>query len=366
MTTTAPPTAKVPATAKANPLAGLLAGALAKGGVTNDEIPTFGLHLSTGIPNLDYIISGKYRGGGFQSGRMIEIAGPPSAGKTLIAQHVMKEAQKLGGAANFRDHERTFDPNLYESFGGDITPGIFTYSRPRSFEESIDGAVDWMESIRSAKVIPFEAPLVCVFDSLAAMVPAEKLDREVVKNGKTTKADPGAAMNMRQKVALATATSQEFPAFATFVEENNILAIFLNQIRTKPGVTYGDPRYTPGGDSMPFYASVRMWLNATRMVDKATRQVIGQSVTAETVKNKTHKPFQKQDFIFKFKEDGTGFIDIIDTMIGHLLEIKLIPQAGAYIVWDGKNRHRAELVRMLTSDPTGLDQLIDIAEKGTN
>lgn len=334
-------------------LAAALAGALQKGGVKNDSAPTYGLHLSTGVPNLDYIISGKYRGGGFQSGRVIEIAGPPSAGKTLLAQHVMKEAQKAGGAANFRDHERTFDQNLFQRFGGDITPGPFTYSRPRSFEESIDGAIDWMEAIRNADVIPFEAPLVCVFDSLAAMVPAEKLERG------------DKAANMREKVALATATSQELPAFSTFVEENNILAIFLNQIRTKPGVAYGDPRYTPGGDSLPFYASVRMWLD--RSMHKVNKEVVGQTITAETVKNKTHRPFLKEDFIFKFHKDGTGYIDVAASMIEHIGAQKLADlgiQQGAWFTWEGKRiQGKQNFLDALNADPQIIDKLIDIAEQ---
>ncbi len=341
-------------------IANALAGALAKGGVKSDEAPTYGLHLSTGIPSIDHQVSGHYRGGGFQSGRIIEIAGPPSAGKTLIAQHVMKEAQRMGGAAAFHDHERTFDQDLFASFGGDITPGVFTYKRPRTFEGSIDSAVDWMTAIRSADVIPFEAPLVCVFDSLAAMVPAEKLVRsdgkEVVQDGK--------GANMREKVGLAVATSQELPAFATFVEENNILAIFLNQIRTKPGVTYGDPRYTPGGDALPFYASVRIFLS--RSIDKEGKEVVGQTITAETVKNKTHRPFLKENFTFKFKEDGTGYIDVAASMVDHIGSARLTElgiQGGAWFTWEGQRiQGKANFIAALNADPANMDKLIAIAE----
>jgi protein RecA len=344
-------------------LAAALAGALEKGGVKSDTAPTYGLHLSTGIPSIDFQVSGMYRGGGFQSGRIIEIAGPPSAGKTLIAQHVMKEAQLAGGAAAFHDHERTFDENLFASFGGNIEPGIFTYKRPRTFEGSIDDAVDWMRAIRNAKVIPFEAPLVCVFDSLAAMVPAEKLVRS---DGKEVAQD-GKGANMREKVGLAVATSQELPAFATFVEENNILAIFLNQIRTKPGVTYGDPRYTPGGDALPFYASVRIFLS--RSMDKNGKEVVGQTITAETVKNKTHRPFLKEQFVFKFREDGTGYIDVAASMVEHIGATKLDavgvqPGKGQWFTWDGKKiQGKENFIAAVNADPQGIEKLIDIAEQ---
>lgn len=341
-------------------LAAALASALEKGGVKNDAVQTYGLLLSTGLPSIDYILSGKYRGGGLQSGRIHEIAGPPSSGKTLLAQHVMKEAQQHGGAAAFHDHERTFDQDLFASFGGDISPGIFTYKRPRTFEESIDQAIDWMEAIRKADVIPFEAPLVCVFDSFAAMVPAEKMDRE----GKDAAKAHGQAANMRQKVSLATASSQELPAFSNFVEENNICAIFLNQIATKPGVAYGDPRYTKGGDSLPYYCSTRTWL--ARKMDRDGKEVVGQTVTAETIKNKTHRPFLKEDFSFKFKPDGTGYIDVVASMVDHIGAQKLTAlgiQGGAWFTWEGKRiQGKDNFLAELNADPTSIEKLIDIAE----
>jgi recombination protein RecA len=335
-----------------------LAGALSKGGVKSDAAPEYGLFLSTGVPNVDKAISGHYRGGGFRSGRVIEIAGPPSAGKTLLASSCMVAAQKAGGAAAFHDHERTFDQNLAVGFGLDVSEGVWTYKRPRSFEDSIDKAIDWMQSIRDAKVIPFEAPLVCVFDSLAAMVPAEKLDRKPGKDG-----EMGAA-NMRQKVSLSVATSQELPAFNTYVEENNILAIFLNQIRTKPGVAFGDPRYTPGGDSMDFYASARVWLRANKL-KKAADDLSspGQLVTAETVKNKTYRAWLQAEFIFKYRDDGSGYIDVVDTMIGHLLALGKLETAGAYIIWEGKKMYRPGLLLLLNQDVAkSIEMLTDLAE----
>lgn len=335
-------------------LAASLAGALAKGGVKSDEIRDIGCHLSTGVPNVDFIISGKYQGGGFKSARMVEIASPASAGKTLLAQHVIKEAQKAGGAGAFHDHERTFVPALFERFGGSIEPGIWTYRRPRTFEESLDQAVDWMSTIRKADVIPFEAPLVCVFDSLAAMVPAADMER-----------DRSQSKNMKEKLALATVTSQEFPAFNAFLEENNILAIFLNQMRMKPGVTHGDPRYTPGGEAPFFYDAVKLYLGRSMNKDDKTdkKLVTGQTVRVETVKNKTHRPFLKTQFEFKFNADGTGYIDVIDSMVGHLMDLGLLEMSGAYIVWEGKKLYRSQLVPALNANfDESLAKLIAIGE----
>jgi recombination protein RecA len=336
-------------------LANALAGALKKAKVTSDEQKDIGCYLSTGLPNVDHVISGRYYGGGFKSSRIVEIASPASAGKTLLAQHIILEAQRAGGAGAFHDHERTFDQALAERFGIDISPGIFTYKRPRSLEGSFNAAIDWMSAIRDAKVIPFEAPLVCVFDSAAAMVPAAMIERDM-EGGR----------NMRDKLSQATAFSQELPAFNTFVEENNILAIFLNQMRKDPTVTHGDPRKTPGGEAMFFYDAVKVYLG--RSLDRENKadkkEVTGQTIRFETVKNKTHRPFQKTEFKFKFNEDGTGYIDKVETMVDHLRELGKLETAGAYIVWEGKKLYKSALLPILNQDPDIMKRLTDIAVNG--
>lgn len=332
--------------------ANALASALSKAGVSQDEQQDLGMFLSTGVPNVDYALSGKYVGGGLKSSRIFEIAGPESSGKTLIAQHIMREAQRAGGAAAFHDHERTFDPNLAQSFGLDTSDGVFTYKRPRTFEESLDQAIDWMTAIRESGAIPFEAPLAIVFDSLHAMVPAAMTDHDTAKG-----------RNMKDKLSLATATSSELPAFALFCEENNVIAIFLNQLRTKPAVMYGDPRYTPGGSSLDFYASARVFLDRKMMrLDKPPYTTIGQEVTADVIKNKVHKPFEKASWKFKFKDDGTGFIDKVESMVDHLHDRKLLEQSGAYFVWEGKKLYKSQLVKQLSSEPDAMDKLIAIAQ----
>ena len=328
-----------------------LAAALSKGGYKSDEIKDIGCYLSTGMPNLDWTLSGKYRGGGFKSARMVEIASPASAGKTLIAQHVIKEAQKAGGAGAFHDHERTFVPALFERFGGKINGGEWTYKRPATFEESLDSAVTWMELIRNADVIPFEAPLVVVFDSLASMVPHAELER-----------DRSQSKNMKEKLSLATATSQELPAFNHFLEQNNILAIFLNQMRIKPGAMGKDPRYTPGGEAPFFYDAVKMYLGRTVHKDKSGN-VTGQTVRSETVKNKTYRHGVKTSFEFKYLEDGTGYIDVIESMLMHLRDIGKLETSGAYVVWDGKKKYLGPLAAELNKDyEASLERLIDMAE----
>lgn len=336
-------------------IANRLAAALKKDKVVSDTIRDVDCWLSTGVPNVDHIISGRYSNGGFKSSRIVEIAGPASSGKTLLAQHVIKEAQRAGGAGAFHDHERSFMPHLFERFGGSVEPGIWTFKRPRSLEESFDQAIDWMRSIRGASVIPFEAPLVCVFDSAAAMVPAAMLERDMSKG-----------RNMRDKLSQATAFSQELPAFNTFIEENNILAIFLNQIRKDPTVTHGDPRKTPGGEAMFFYDGVKIYLGRTINKDnkKDTKEVTGQTVRVETVKNKTHRPFQRTSFEFKFLDDGTGYIDVVDTMLGHLKQMGKIETAGAYMIWEGKKLYQSQVLEKIKNDTDVMKRLVEMAERG--
>jgi len=328
-----------------------MAAALAKGGIVSKQKKTNELYLTTGLPHLDYALSGRWVGGGIKSGRMCEFAGPPSSGKTLTAQYVMMAAQRAGGIAAFHDHEETFMPHLFESFGGDARPGKLTMEEPRSFEESIDKAVDWMTLARESEIIPPEAPMVVVFDSLHSMVPAANLER-----------DRSNAANMREKLALAQATASELPAFAKFVSEQNCVAIFLNHLKTKPGVVYGDPRYTPGGEAIDFYSSIRLFLSRRMLKDAKTKEVNGQIITAEAVKNKTYQPFKKADWVFKLK-DGVGYIDVIESMLMALKDMGKLNVSGAYIEWEGKKKYLGPLAEELNLTPDeSMQKLIAIAE----
>lgn len=332
-------------------IAAKAAASLSKVGIQSATQKDLGLYLSTGVPNVDYIVSGYWRGGGLKTSRIYEIAGPAAAGKTLLAQHVMKEAQMTGGLAAFHDHEGTFEPELFKRFGGYTDEGLFSLQTPRSFEESLDTAIDWMKNIRDNEIIPFESPLVVVFDSLAMMVPHANLER-----------DKSVSANMRERLALSQACSSELPALQTFVRENNAIAIFLNHLKEKPGVINGDPRYTPGGSMVDFVSSARLWLR--NVAERDGTEVIGKKISMETFKNKTYRDKLKTSWLFKFDEDNKGYIDVIDTMVGFLMEHKVLEMSGAYIVWDGKKKYRKQLVPELQQTPEeSLELLVQIAEK---
>lgn len=297
--------------------------------------------LSTGFVPLDHAISGKYVGGGLPGGRIIEIFGPPSAGKTAISTNVMINAQRAGGIAMFFDHERSFDSRLAERMGLDLTPGRWIFRTPKTFEESIANAMNFATKARQLKLISKEAPIVIVFDSLAAMVPQSKMEKEVT------------ALNMNDNTALARATAAVFPALAQRAEEDNITIIFLNQMRTKIGVMFGDPTTTPGGNAPEFYASVRIKLGRSQLTQGTgdAKVRIGQRIGAECVKNKVSRPFRKVEWDFLFSEDGTGYFDVVGSTIDYLVGKGILKSDRGRVTWiDGKSPYRKELIEKITSE----------------
>lgn len=309
--------------------------------------------VDTGYPPLNKAVSGSYDKG-LPSGRIIEIFGPSSAGKTAIATEAMISAQKMGGIAAFSDHERSFKLTLSVRRGLDTTPGKWIYRKPKTFEEGVGEMFKAVRTIRGANVIKPEAPIVWVFDSLASMIPASVWE----------KIEKGEPLKMNDKLALASLTSQQFPAIAVFAEEYNVCVIFLNQIRMDPGVTYGNPEKTPGGKAPPFYASVRIQLGATRLTKTVEGEPVmtGSEIKARCIKNKVNRPYLSTKWRFSFRDDGTGYFDTNASLAQLAIEKKLInvPTKGWY-EWEGKNYRLADLVALFDNDKASqskLNQLI--------
>ena len=298
-------------------------------------------YLSTGFKPLDHAISGKYEGGGMPVGRIVEMFGPSSCGKTAIATMVMKNAQAAGGFAMFMDHERSFEPRLAKQLGLNTARGTFFHEVPETFEGSVTYAIKTAKDARDNKIIPDNAPIVIVFDSLAAMVPKSKMAKEIDEQG------------MNDSLALAKACAAVFPVLALYAEKYQILFLVLNQIRLKPGVVYGDPETTPGGESPRFYASVRIRLGAKKIVDGTgdSKEMTGQEITAKCVKNKTYRPFMTAKWDFRFREDGSGYFDVTGSMLSFLIDEKILPSAGARVTWtDGKSYYRKALAEMIDKE----------------
>lgn len=320
--------------------------------------------LDTGIPELNNALSGRFDGG-FPVGRMVEIFGPESCGKTFLATMAMIAAQEAKGVAGFCDHERSFDVKMARDLGlSTELDGTWIYKRPITFEESIDTAIMAATTIRENKLIPDDAPIVWVFDSVPSMIPIEVMFTKDSK-GKLKRREAG-DHNMRTKLALAAATSVHYPILSQFAEDNNMLCLMLNQIRLDPTVIHGNPEKTPGGNAGKFYPSIRISLGRT-MIDnglKGTRrEIYGQNIAANCVKNKVTRPYCKAEWPVMFNADGPGcHVDLISAMVDYLIKLGEIPLSGGWITWEGKKTHRPTLIKLLKSTMSEADAVAKLKD----
>ncbi|HFP9309493.1 TPA: recombinase RecA [Raoultella ornithinolytica] len=326
-----------------SPLASLLKKSI--GG--NDEIQKVQWWVDTGYPPLNKAVSGEYDGG-LPCGRIVEIFGPPSAGKTYLATRAMVSAQKQDGIAVFLDHENSFDVDLAIKNGlnADEDEGTWVYKQPDTFEDAIDITGRILLEVRKNKLIPDEAPIVIVYDSLASMVPRQKFEKfEKMADGTAKDKDE---LNMNDNTALARATSANLPTLAKWAQKYNACLIFLNQVRTKMGVMFGDPTTSPGGDSPKFYSSVRIKLGGGQLKEGSER--VGQRVTAECVKNKVAPPFQKCEWNFYFDPDRG--LDVVESLVEYMLENGYLPKGASGRVEIGDKKYtKSQIVEMYRSKP---------------
>lgn len=292
--------------------------------------------LTTGFAPLNKIISGDYDDG-MPWGRIVEMFGPASCGKTAIATALMAEAVNQGGFAMFMDHERSFDIGLARDIGLDDDSGRFVHLKPKTLEESFMRALNTAVQIRDKGLIPEDAPIVAVFDSLAAMVPQSKMTKELDE------------MTMADSLALAKATSTVLPVVKMRAEDCNMLVLILNQVRENP-TGYGDALRTPGGRAPAFYADVRISLKASALKEGSAKTRVGQTITAECIKTKLTAPFQKTEWDFLFREDGSGEFDIIGGLIDEACNIGVLKKKGAYISHKGKSHYRKALKEIVNKE----------------
>ncbi|MDX5412858.1 MAG: hypothetical protein LPK02_07400 [Rhodobacterales bacterium] len=320
-----------------------LASAIGK----NDAPTKVKTWLNTGHPLLNDAISGSYHGG-LPVGRMVEMFGPPSCGKTAIATEAMICAQRMGGVAMFFDHENSFDVGLAESMGLDPN-GRWVFKAPDTFEQSVHAASKAARHIREKGLIDPKAPIIVVFDSLASMVPRSKMEKEVDEH------------NMNDKLALPAATSAAFPVLAKMSEKDQWTPMFLNQIRDNVS-GYGEKHKTPGGNAPEFYASVRIALKRTKKTKGtgSTKVINGQTIEAEVVKNKVHRPFERCKWDFMFTETGEGKFDPVGSVLDHLIDLNILERKGARVTWEGKSLYRDDIVARIeeTGDRLALYSLL--------
>lgn len=317
-----------------------LAAALEKSIGANSDKQQVKNFLNTGYPPLNKIISGRYDGG-IPCGRITEMYGPSSSGKTAIATKLMISAQQAGGVAMFCDHERSFAVDMAVKWGMSDKFPQWIYKQPRTWEESNMQAAKAAQTIRQSDAIDKNAPIIVVFDSVAAMIPKSMLEKELDE------------LNMNDTTALARVTSTTLKVMAQFAEEQNITLLYLNQIRTKPGVVYGDPTTTPGGGAMEFFATTRIALARKKIMegDGKDKEMTGQIITCKGVKSKLTRPFQEAKMRFMFADDGSGYFDVAGSLLDFLIEAEILPPTGARVTWtDGKAYYRKALLEKIEAE----------------
>lgn len=253
------------------------------------------------IPSGSILLDEALGIGGYPRGRIIEMYGPESSGKTTLALHAIAEAQKLGGIAAFVDAEHALDPVYAKNLGVDIDN--LWVSQPDSGEQALEITE---HLVRSGAVD------IVVVDSVAALTPQKEIEGEM----------GDAVMGMQARLM-----SQALRKLTAIIGKSNCIVIFINQIRMKIGVMFGNPETTTGGQALKFYTSVRLEIRRIESIDgKGDEDAVGNRVRVKIVKNKVAAPFRKTELDIYFGKGISRCASLLDSAVKH----GLIDKRGAW------------------------------------
>ena len=292
-----------------------------------DAIPSgsLGLDIALGV-------------GGYPRGRVIEIFGPESSGKTTLTLHAIAEAQKAGGIAAFIDAEHAFDRFYAENLGVDIENLII--SQPDHGEQALEIADNL---IRSGAID------VVVIDSVAALTPKSEIEGEMGDS----------------KMGLhARLMSQALRKLTSSISKTNCTVIFINQLREKIGVMFGNPETTTGGNALKFYASVRLDIRRSTQIKDSNSEVKGNKTRVKVVKNKVAPPFKLAEFDIMYGEGISKVGEILDLAV----EFDIIKKSGSWFSYDDTKlgQGRDAVKSIIKDNPELMDELEDKIKDAIN
>lgn len=272
--------------------------------------------------------------GGVPRGRIVELYGPESSGKTTVALHIIAEAQKMGGEVAFIDVEHALDPTYAEALGVNIDNLLV--SQPDSGEQALEIA----EALVRSGAID-----VLIVDSVAAM---------------TTKAEIEGEMGDSHVGMLARLMSQAMRKLTSIISKSNCVAIFINQIREKIGVVYGNPETTPGGRALKFYASVRMEVRKGEAIKDGTT-IIGNRTRVKIVKNKVAPPFRECEFDILYGKGISRSGEVLDLAV----DLDIINKSGSWFSYEGQRlgQGRDNIKELLQNTPQLMQEVEEKIKK---
>ncbi|MEZ4875282.1 MAG: recombinase RecA [Flavobacteriaceae bacterium] len=281
--------------------------------------------ISTGSLGLDIALGV----GGYPRGRVIEIYGPESSGKTTLTLHAIAEAQKKGGIAAFIDAEHAFDRNYAEKLGVDIENLII--SQPDNGEQALE-ITDNL--IRSGAID------IIIIDSVAALTPKSEIEGEMGDS----------------KMGLhARLMSQALRKLTGSISKTHCTVIFINQLREKIGVMFGNPETTTGGNALKFYASIRLDIRKSTLIKDSASESVGNKVRVKVVKNKVAPPFKTAEFDIMYGEGISKVGEVIDLGV----DFEIIKKSGSWFSYDDTKlgQGRDAVKSLLLDNPELMEEL---------